>query len=48
MRQGLYQVIYKNICAGFYIDNNGKVIYCAPVLRKKFNFWKTIAVYIGD
>jgi len=42
MKDGLYQVNYKGICAGFEIKN-GKVINIAPILKKKFNFWKTIA-----
>lgn len=44
-RDGLYQVTYKGICAGFVIENN-TVIACAPILRKKFAYWWTIAVWI--
>lgn len=42
MKDGLYRVTYKGICAGFVIKNN-KVVKCAPILRKKLSFWKTIA-----
>lgn len=42
MQDGLYEVDYKQINAGFYIEN-GRLLYCAPVLRKRFDFWKTIA-----
>ena len=42
MRDGLYRVEYKGICAGFVVVG-GKVIACAPVLRKRMAFWKTIA-----
>jgi len=42
VRDGLYQVKYKGICAGFVVSA-GKVIACAPILRKRFKFWKTIA-----
>lgn len=36
MKDGLYQVTYRNICAGFVIKN-GEIIDCAPILKK--NFW---------
>lgn len=42
MKDGLYQVDYKNICASFVIEN-GVPVCVAPVLRSKFNYWKTIA-----
>jgi hypothetical protein len=43
MKDGLYLVDYKDICAGFVIEN-GKVTRCAPILRRNFEFWKSIAV----
>ena len=46
MKSGLYRVIYKGICAGFIIKD-GRLIECAPILRKRFDFWKTIAKRIG-
>ena len=42
MTDGLYQVTVYNICAGFVVKE-GKVIMCAPVLRKKLAHWLTIA-----
>ena len=46
MKDGLYQVTYKGICAGFVVKNN-KVEMGAPILRAKFPFWQKIAVYIN-
>lgn len=45
MQDGLYRVEYKDICAGFTILN-GKVQHIAPILKKRFDYWKTIAVKI--
>lgn len=45
MKNGLYQVTYKGICAGFSIEN-GRVTSCAPVLRSRIEFWVTIAKLI--
>lgn len=42
MKDGLYRVTYKGICAGFVVEN-GKITECAPILRRKIDFWKTIA-----
>ena len=42
MIDGVYQVTTKYFCAGFVIKN-GKLVLCAPILRKKFDYWKTIA-----
>ncbi len=39
----LWQVNCKGICAGFTMDENGTVINCAPILRKRLEWWKTIA-----
>lgn len=47
MKNGLYQVTTSYLCAGFVIENN-KCIMCAPILFKKFDYWKTIAVWICD
>lgn len=43
---GLYQVTTPYLCAGFVIEG-GKVVSCAPILRKRFRYWRTIAVRIG-
>jgi len=42
MKDGLYQVTTNYLCAGFVIKND-KVIDCAPILRKKIDYWKTIS-----
>lgn len=46
MKDGLYQVSTNLFCAGFVIDK-GEVTQCAPILRKKLEYWKTKAIYIG-
>lgn len=45
LKDGLYQVTTSYLCAGFVIKN-GAVIALAPILKKKLNYWKTIAVFI--
>lgn len=47
MQDGIYQVTTSYLCAGFTIKN-GQCIECAPILRKKFNYWATIAVKVGE
>lgn len=47
MKDGLYRVTTSYLCAGFVIKND-LVTVCAPILRKKINYWKTIAIRIGD
>lgn len=47
MIDGLYQVTTKYLCAGFIIKDN-KVIQCAPILRSKIAYWKTIAKRIAS
>ena len=39
---GLYQVTTRYLCAGFMVES-GRVTMCAPILRKKLAYWKTIA-----
>lgn len=46
MTDGTYQVCYGSICAGFVIKD-GKLLHCAPILRRKFSFFKTIAKRVG-
>lgn len=45
MQDGLYQVTTKWFCAGFVIEG-GRVTLCAPILRKKFEFWMKQAVLV--
>ncbi len=46
LKDGLYQVKTKYLCAGF-IVKNGKIIRMAPILRKNIKYWATIAKRIG-
>lgn len=46
MTDGLYRVVTKYLCAGF-IVSGGQVVECAPILRKKIGYWKTIAKRIS-
>ena len=46
IRDGLYRVTTRYLCAGFVIEDN-IVVACAPILRKKFAYWVTIAECIG-
>lgn len=47
MTNGLYQVVTRYLAAGFVIDH-GQVTMCAPILRKRFSYWRTVARRIGD
>lgn len=46
MKDGLYQVTYKGICAGFVVKD-GKIVQCAPILRKRISFWISKAKLIS-
>ncbi len=43
---GLYRVETRYLCAGFVVAN-GHVTDCAPILRKKLSYWKTIAEWVS-
>jgi len=45
MKNGLYQVTTKYLCAGFIIKDN-LITHCAPILKKKIEYWKTVAKFI--
>lgn len=47
LKDGSYRVTTKYLCAGFCVKN-GKVVDCAPILRKKIGYWIKIAERIGD
>lgn len=47
MKNGLYQVATKYLCAGFVVENN-RIILGAPILKARFNYFKTIAVWICE
>lgn len=46
MKDGLYRVITKHFVVGFVIEH-GELTACAPILRKNFLFWKTVATRIS-
>jgi len=39
---GLYRVTTSYLCAGFVV-RSGRVVECAPILRRKLTYWQTIA-----
>ena len=39
---GLYQVTQGGLCAGFVVED-GQVTLCAPILRRRLAYWRTIA-----
>lgn len=44
---GLYRVTTRYLCAGFVVENR-LIVRCAPILRGKIEYWKSIAVKIAD
>lgn len=47
MRDGLYQVTAHRLCAGFVVQG-GRVIMCAPILRRRLAYWLRFAERTGD
>lgn len=47
LKDGLYRVETSYLCAGFVIKNK-KITECANILRKRLDYWKTIAERISD
>jgi hypothetical protein len=47
VRDGLYRVTTRYLCAGFVVER-GLVVACAPILRKKLAYWTTIAEYVDE
>jgi hypothetical protein len=45
VKDGLYRVVTSYLCAGF-IMAGGKVVECAPILRRKLSYWMTVATWI--
>lgn len=45
MPDGLYRVTTGYLCAGFVVEG-GRVTLCAPVLRKRLAYWRTLAVRV--
>ena len=46
MPDGLYRVTTRYLCAGFAIEH-GRVVACAPILRRKLAYWMTQAERIA-
>ena len=46
MPDGLYRVVTSYLCAGFVV-HAGRVVECAPVLRKRLAYWRTVARRVG-
>ena len=47
MTDGLYRVVTSYLCAGFVVER-GEVTQCAPILKRKLDYWKIMAKRIGD
>lgn len=45
MRDGLYRVCTPVLCAGF-IVRGGMIVDCAPILRRRLDYWRTVAEWI--
>ncbi len=44
---GLYRVTTSYLCAGFVVER-GRVTRCAPILRKRLAYWRTVAVRLRE
>jgi hypothetical protein len=42
---GLYRVTTSYLCAGFVLEN-GSIVRCAPILRRKINYWMRVAKFV--
>lgn len=47
LKDGLYQVTTSYLCAGFVVEG-GRVIECAPILRRKLGYFMSIARRISS
>lgn len=47
MTDGLYRVCTPYLCAGFVIER-GRITSCAPILRKRLAYWRTVARRVGE
>jgi len=47
MKDGLYRVTKPYLCAGFVVEG-GKVVRCAPILRRQLSYYIRIAVRIRE
>lgn len=46
MTDGLYQVTTSYLCAGFVVQG-GRVVMCAPILRRRLAYWLRFAERVG-
>lgn len=46
LRDGLYRVETERVVAGFVVER-GRVVRCAPILRRRFSYWITKATWLG-
>ncbi len=46
MKDGLYRIDKYDKCGGFVVEG-GRVVLCAPVFRKRFDFWVRFAVWLN-
>jgi hypothetical protein len=47
LADGLWQVTTDYLCAGFVVEN-GRVVECAPILRRKLSYFVTIAELVSS
>lgn len=47
MIDGLYIVTTSYLCAAFIVEQ-GRVTMCAPILKRRLAYWRTVAVRCGD
>jgi hypothetical protein len=46
VKDGLYWVTTPYLCAGFVVEH-GKVVRCAPILRRRIAYWAAVAEWQG-
>jgi len=46
MRDGLYRVTTRYLCAGFVV-RGGRVTLVAPILRRRLAYWMTVAEWVA-
>lgn len=46
MKDGLYQVTRPRLCAAFVVEG-GRVVACAPILRRKLDYFMRVAKWLG-
>ena len=47
MRDGVWKVETPYLYAGF-VMKDGKVVFCAPILRKRLSYWMTVAEWVCE